>query len=246
MTRGTLRHPARTPACLTYPGGPNTPRLETGKEQLRRMRALEKMGIAKSLRCPPKQARKDWKWPREIRRLSAGSQRRRRRKPYRMAPTGEGETMPKSVALFEKAGYLAVLLGIASGFINYPVAMKVPGATLGMFVTTFVISISLEVLLIWLIARKRKNWARWVWISAVRRSPSASIRRYWTSSRPIRRTSCTTTPPRGRSGRSSSGTRTSSPGPSGSGTRRSTPARRCGPALRRTSPTRSTPSSTGT
>lgn len=72
--------------------------------------------------------------------------------------------MPKSVALFEKAGYLAVLLGIASGFINYPVAMKVPGATLGMFVTTFVISISLEVLLIWLIARKRKNWARWVWI----------------------------------------------------------------------------------
>src|SRR3569833_3155504 len=57
VTRGSLRHPARTPACLTHPGGPNTPRLETGEEQLRRMGALEKMGIAKSRCCPSRQSR---------------------------------------------------------------------------------------------------------------------------------------------------------------------------------------------
>jgi len=71
VTRGSLRHPARTPACLTYPGGPNTPRLETGKEQLRQMRALEKMGIAKCPCCPSQHVRDGWKGGGEIHPLSA-------------------------------------------------------------------------------------------------------------------------------------------------------------------------------
>jgi molecular chaperone HtpG len=84
-------------------------------------------------------------------------------------------------------------------------------------------------------------------------TPRRAPRSPCTSSRRTPRTRCTTTRTRRPSGRSSSGTRTSSPGPSGwppprarASRRRSTRARRCGRARPRTSPPRSTPSSTGT
>jgi hypothetical protein len=75
--------------------------------------------------------------------------------------------VPKSIALFEKIAYLALALGIASVVINYPVTIKTPGATANMVVAIQSLSVVLQILFIWLIARRRKNWARWIWIAVM-------------------------------------------------------------------------------
>ena len=68
--------------------------------------------------------------------------------------------MPKSVALFERIAYLALVLGVLSSAINLNSSSAVLSIVLGMQMIT----IAFQILFIWLVARKRKNWARWVWI----------------------------------------------------------------------------------
>ena len=82
--------------------------------------------------------------------------------------------MPKSVVLFERLAYLAVVLGIVSAILNWTGQAMPPGALPGLFAGLVVIS-GLEVLFIWLTARKRKNWARWVWVAVIFVGTAAAI-----------------------------------------------------------------------
>ncbi|HXN87115.1 MAG TPA: hypothetical protein VN867_13665 [Candidatus Binataceae bacterium] len=72
--------------------------------------------------------------------------------------------MPSNVARFEQLMYLAIAFGVIEAALNWNRAVleadPVGGAT---FVVIVQGSILLsDVILIWLIARRRKNWARWL------------------------------------------------------------------------------------
>jgi hypothetical protein len=76
-----------------------------------------------------------------------------------------GETkQPSNVAHFEQLMYLSLAIGLINSALtwNHSVAQafKLGGAYFVLFIQIFVFAFI--VMFIWLIARRRKNWARWV------------------------------------------------------------------------------------
>jgi hypothetical protein len=72
--------------------------------------------------------------------------------------------MPSNVARFEQLMYFSIALGVIGSALQWNQlvlrADAVGGAAFVLVVQGIVISS--EILLIWLIARRRKNWARWM------------------------------------------------------------------------------------
>lgn len=72
--------------------------------------------------------------------------------------------MPKSIILFERLSYLSVFLGVLSMALNMPTITKFSAQSLGIYPAVILAVFGVQILFIWLIARRRKNWARWIWI----------------------------------------------------------------------------------
>jgi hypothetical protein len=72
--------------------------------------------------------------------------------------------LPSNVARFEQLMYLSLAIGLINATLtwdhNVAQASKLGGAYFVLFIQMFVISFI--VLFIWLVARRYKNWARWV------------------------------------------------------------------------------------
>jgi hypothetical protein len=64
--------------------------------------------------------------------------------------------MPANIARFERLAYLSFALFLLAGYLDQDYD---PAG----FVATGVLFGSISILLIWLTARRRKNWARWVY-----------------------------------------------------------------------------------
>ena len=69
--------------------------------------------------------------------------------------------------LFERVAYLSLLLGLISFALNWPLVADTYLQRPITFLLVQVITFGGQALFIWLIARRRKNWARWVWIVLV-------------------------------------------------------------------------------
>ena len=74
--------------------------------------------------------------------------------------------MPNNVSIFEKLMYGSLVLCVP--FLYLVAQMLEPQApgTLTYILQWGLISLTLSILLIWLIARRGKNWARWTWAIA--------------------------------------------------------------------------------
>jgi hypothetical protein len=69
--------------------------------------------------------------------------------------------MPRTVILFERLGYLSLFIGLLSGYLNQRFT------SLAEWVAAAVFVVGLNSFFIWLVARKRKKWARLLWLSLV-------------------------------------------------------------------------------
>lgn len=72
--------------------------------------------------------------------------------------------MPKSIVRFERMAFSALALGLVSLALNWPIVLAAYNRSPIVYLLTLAITFGGQLLLIWLIARKRRNWARWVWI----------------------------------------------------------------------------------
>ena len=74
------------------------------------------------------------------------------------------DTRPSNVRRFEQLMYLSIAIGVVNTALDWDrlVAMVhgVGGAVFILFIDGFVFGVM--ILLIWLVARRAKNWARWV------------------------------------------------------------------------------------
>ena len=72
--------------------------------------------------------------------------------------------MPSNVARFEQLMYLSIALGVIVDALEWNQLVLLAGPVGGaLFVLVFQsIVLASDVILIWLIARRRKNWARWL------------------------------------------------------------------------------------
>jgi K+ transporter len=68
--------------------------------------------------------------------------------------------VPSNVAWFERLWYFSLAIGVVISALSFSRASAQAGPAFGIAILTFVVAVS--VLLVWLIARRRKNWARWV------------------------------------------------------------------------------------
>jgi Na+/proline symporter len=69
---------------------------------------------------------------------------------------------PQSVVWYERLAWAAVAAGLASSAANPAnFARNYERYAIG-FLTVFVLSIVAQLVWIWLVARKRQNWARWI------------------------------------------------------------------------------------
>jgi len=75
--------------------------------------------------------------------------------------------MPKSVALFERLSYLSLFLGAISAVLNWATISKFAHQSPLLYPAALLLTFAIQILFIWLIARKRKNWARWIWIFVI-------------------------------------------------------------------------------
>jgi hypothetical protein len=91
----------------------------------------------------------------------------RRQTERRPAAMSEVLAMPVNVTRFELLSYCALGLGFISLIIEYPDIARDAGDAawqIPLFLAAFV---PIPVLMIWLVARRRKNWARWLWLIMV-------------------------------------------------------------------------------
>jgi hypothetical protein len=72
--------------------------------------------------------------------------------------------MPRSIVLYERFAYLALIMGLVTPVINWPVISKRPDTSPAFLVITGLISIAIQVFLIQRIVRRR-NWARWTFVA---------------------------------------------------------------------------------
>ena len=71
-------------------------------------------------------------------------------------------SMPASVVWFERIAYLSIILSAASLPLNAATLVKYSTKYPITYPITIVVVFAIQVFWIWLIARKRKNWARWI------------------------------------------------------------------------------------
>jgi hypothetical protein len=72
--------------------------------------------------------------------------------------------MPKSVAWFERLAYLSLVVGAASLLLHWSLVRSTFGQNSYVYPISAAITLAVQVMLIWLTARRRTNWARWMWI----------------------------------------------------------------------------------
>jgi hypothetical protein len=68
--------------------------------------------------------------------------------------------MPSNVARFEQLMYLSIGIGIALSCLQYGSLSQKDDVTFALIIQLFVFAVL--VILVWLIARRQENWARWV------------------------------------------------------------------------------------
>lgn len=72
--------------------------------------------------------------------------------------------MPKSIAWFERLAYLSLVVGALSLALHWSLVQSTFGQNSYLYPVSAVITLAVQVMLIWLTARRRTNWARWMWI----------------------------------------------------------------------------------
>ena len=75
--------------------------------------------------------------------------------------------MPKSIVLFERVAYSALILGLASVALNWPAVSDFYDQNPMTYLLMQIATLGGQIVFIWLIARRRKNWARWVWVGII-------------------------------------------------------------------------------
>jgi hypothetical protein len=68
--------------------------------------------------------------------------------------------MPTRLALFERLYYASLALGLVSSALQFDRLSKM--APVGFVILVQVLTLAVLVLMVWLVARRRKNWARWL------------------------------------------------------------------------------------
>jgi hypothetical protein len=69
---------------------------------------------------------------------------------------------PQSVVWYERLAWAAVAAGLASSAANPELLARNYDRYANGFLALFVVSIAAQLIWIWLVARKRQNWARWI------------------------------------------------------------------------------------
>jgi hypothetical protein len=76
--------------------------------------------------------------------------------------------VPKNVLRFERLGYLTVVFGsLASMFANWPAITKFSQQYPVVYPAVIALAWALQLFWIWIIARKRQNWARWLSVATI-------------------------------------------------------------------------------
>jgi hypothetical protein len=75
-----------------------------------------------------------------------------------------GGIMPKSIVWFERLAYLSLLLSILSQALHWSFVQAAFGDNFYVYPVSATITLVAQATLIFLTARRRTNWARWVWI----------------------------------------------------------------------------------
>src|ERR1700733_1676998 len=76
-------------------------------------------------------------------------------------------TRPSNVVRFEQLMYLSLGIGAVQSILQWGRLVNsshAAGRGIGFIIFVQAFVFAMEVLFIWLIARRRKNWARWVWL----------------------------------------------------------------------------------
>jgi hypothetical protein len=76
------------------------------------------------------------------------------------------QTMPRNVVRFERIVYLAWALAVILWLLEWR-SRALPKDVAGGWLTMFTVLMGLEAWWIWLVARRRKNWARWTSVVAL-------------------------------------------------------------------------------
>lgn len=71
-------------------------------------------------------------------------------------------TRPQSVVWYERLAWAAFAAGLASNAANPALLARNYDRYANGFLTLFVVSHAAQLVWIWLVARKRQNWARWI------------------------------------------------------------------------------------
>jgi hypothetical protein len=72
------------------------------------------------------------------------------------------QVMPKNIVRFERIAYAACVLALIQSLADWrTVVQSLPGNTVWAWLVAFILIFGAEAWWIWLIARRRKNWARW-------------------------------------------------------------------------------------
>ena len=69
---------------------------------------------------------------------------------------------PQSVVWYERLAWAAVAAGLASSAANPALLARNYDRYANGFLALFVVSIAAQLIWIWVVARKRQNWARWI------------------------------------------------------------------------------------
>lgn len=75
-----------------------------------------------------------------------------------------GGLMPKSIVWFERLAYLSLLLSMASQALHWSFVQAAFGDNFYVYPVSAAITLAAQAMLIFLTARRRTNWARWMWI----------------------------------------------------------------------------------
>jgi hypothetical protein len=72
--------------------------------------------------------------------------------------------MPKSIAWFERLAYLSLALSALSLALHWSFVQAAFGQNSYLYPASAAFTLAVQVMLIFLTARRRTNWARWMWI----------------------------------------------------------------------------------
>lgn len=72
--------------------------------------------------------------------------------------------MPKSIAWFERLAYLSLAVGAVSLALHWSLIQSAFPQNSYVYPISATITLAVQVMLIFLTAQRRTNWARWMWI----------------------------------------------------------------------------------